>query len=113
MAKIDSKIPIIPLSSVADILNVKQRTLRMYEEKALLPRYEGIDKKLYSIDDIKIIEIVHYLATIKKINANGIKFILSIYNNIFTDIERENLSNEAEKFIKQESFEDSNFEYNL
>ena len=37
-------------------------------------------KKLYSISDVKMIAFVHYLASVKKINANGIKYILEQAN---------------------------------
>lgn len=113
MAKIDNSAPIIPLSSVAEILKIKPRTLRMYEDKALLPKYEGIEKKLYSIDDIKVIEIVHYLAGVKKINANGIKYILEFYYNTFTEDDRVKLSKEAEKALDKNKLENAEVEKTL
>jgi DNA-binding transcriptional MerR regulator len=106
MAKIDDKAPIIPLSSVADILNIKPRTLRMYEEKGLLPKYEELDKKLYSLNDIKVIEIVHYLVAVMRVNANGVRYILSIYYNIFSQEERDKLSLEAEEALRDKSFDE-------
>jgi hypothetical protein len=42
----------------------------------LLPHKEAIgNKKLYSINDVRLIAFTHYLASVKKINANGIKYI--------------------------------------
>lgn len=81
MALIDNEKDILPLSSIAELLTAKIRTLKMYEEKGLLPRKEGSVKKLYSIDDVKIISFVYYLANVKKINANGIKYILEMLEN--------------------------------
>lgn len=52
----------------------------MYEDKGLLP-YKTETKKLYSINDVKIISFVHYLASVKKINANGIKYIREMLDN--------------------------------
>lgn len=76
MALIDNNKPLIPLSSIAELLTVKQRTLKMYEDKGLFPQHEKSQtKKLYSINDVKKIAFVHYLASVKRINANGIKFI--------------------------------------
>lgn len=69
---------ILPLSSISELLNAKVRTLRMYEDKQMLPCKNGNEKKLYSINDIKQIAFVHYLASVKKINANGIKYILEM-----------------------------------
>lgn len=79
MALLNNQKNILPLSSISELLNTKTRTLKMYEEKLLLPlKKNKTIKKLYSIDDIKMIAFVHYLATIKKINSNGISYILEI-----------------------------------
>ena len=80
MALLDNTKDVIPLSSVAELLTSKVRTLKMYEEKGLLPSKKET-KKLYSIDDIQVISFVHYLASVKKINANGIKYIIEMLNN--------------------------------
>lgn len=80
MALIDDDKPLIPLSSIADLLNTKQRTLKMYEDKGLLPRHGGNVKKLYSINDVKRIAFVHYLASVERINANGIRFINEMFS---------------------------------
>lgn len=73
MALINNNKDVLPLSSIAELLTAKLRTLKMYEEKGLLPH-----KKLYSINDVKLITFTHYLASVKKINANGIKYILEM-----------------------------------
>jgi MerR family transcriptional regulator, heat shock protein HspR len=78
MALLNNDKDVIPLSSIAELLSAKIRTLKMYEDKKLLPSKNNTIKKLYSINDIKIIAFVHYLANIKKINANGIKYILEM-----------------------------------
>lgn len=80
MALLDNNKDVLPLSSIAELLTAKPRTLKMYEEKGLLPHKKEA-KKLYSINDVKIISFVHYLASVKKINANGIKYIIDILNN--------------------------------
>lgn len=80
MALLDNTKDVIPLSSIAELLTSKVRTLKMYEEKGLLP-FKKETKKLYSINDIKIISFVHYLASVKKINANGIKYIIEMLEN--------------------------------
>ena len=80
MALLDNTKDVLPLSSIAELLTAKVRTLKMYEEKGLFP-HKKETKKLYSIDDIKIISFVHYLASVKKINANGIKYISEMLEN--------------------------------
>ena len=77
MALLDNDKDILPLSSIAELLTAKIRTLKMYEEKGLLP-LKTESKKLYSIKDVQEISFVHYLASVKKINANGIKYILEM-----------------------------------
>ncbi len=81
MALLDNEKAILPLSSIAELLSAKQRTLKMYEDKGLFPKNDQQEKKLYSINDVKIIAFVHYLASVKKINANGIRYILDILDN--------------------------------
>jgi len=65
LALLDNEKDILPLSSIAELLTAKIRTLKMYEEKGLLPHKEE-SKKLYSIDDVKLIAFTHYLASVKK-----------------------------------------------
>ncbi len=80
MALLDNNKDVIPLSSISELLSAKVRTLKMYEEKGLLPLKKEV-KKLYSINDIQIISFVHYLASVKKINVNGIKYIIAMLDN--------------------------------
>lgn len=80
MALLDNNKDILPLSSIAELLTAKIRTLKMYEDKGLLPQKKDA-KKLYSINDVKVISFVHYLASVKKINAAGIKYITEMLEN--------------------------------
>ncbi len=81
MALLNNDKDVLPLSSIAELLTAKVRTLKMYEEKGLFPHKDGEGKKYYSINDVKMIAFVHYLASVRKINANGIKYILEILEN--------------------------------
>lgn len=78
MALLNNDKCILPINSIAELLSTKPRTLKMYEDKGLFPQKDTTTKKLYSINDVKIIAFVHYLASVKKINANGIKYILEM-----------------------------------
>ena len=80
MALLNNNKDVLPLSSIAELLTAKVRTLKMYEEKGLFPKKKEF-KKLYSINDVQIISFVHYLASVKKINANGIKYIIEMLEN--------------------------------
>ena len=82
MALLDNDKDILPLSSIAELLTAKIRTLKMYEEKGLFPPKKELgSKKLYSINDVQLIAFTHYLASVKKINANGIRYILEMLDN--------------------------------
>ncbi|GIT97375.1 MerR family transcriptional regulator [Sulfurovum sp. TSL1] len=100
MALVDNKKDILPLSSIAELLTTKIRTLKMYEEKGLLPPKEE-NKKLYSIDDVKLIAFTHYLASVKKINANGIKYILEMLHSNMDEQNRETFLTLVEKKMEQ------------
>lgn len=105
MALLDNKKDILPLSSIAELLSAKVRTLKMYEDKGLLPQKDGT-KKLYSIDDVKLIAFAHYLASVKKINANGIKYILDMIHNNMDETNKEDfLSIVEEKMEKLSGIE--------
>lgn len=98
MALINSSKPIIPLSSVAEILGAKLRTLRMYEDKNLLPKHpENGNKKLYSISDLRSIALVHYLASTRKVNANGIYFVLEMLEYYVDENQKEKIFKSVEK----------------
>lgn len=88
MALLDNKKCILPLSSIAELLSAKVRTLKIYEDKGLLP-IKTETKKLYSIDDVRLITFTHYLASVKKVNANGIKYILDMVNNNMDETNKE------------------------
>jgi MerR family transcriptional regulator/heat shock protein HspR len=102
MALLNNEKEILPLSSIAEILSAKIRTLKMYEDKGLLPaKKETSSKKLYSINDVKLIAFTHYLASVKKINANGIKYILEmLHNNMDENHKEEFLAKVEEKMEK-------------
>lgn len=97
LALLDNEKSILPLSSIAELLNAKVRTLKMYEEKGLFPKHDKQVKKLYSISDIRIIAFVYYLASVKKVNANGIKYILDMLENNMSKKNRDEFLNYVEK----------------
>lgn len=97
MSLIDNDKPVIPLSGVAEMIEAKSRTLRMYEDKGLLPKHEGVDKKLYSINDIQKIAFIHYMASVRKVNANGIRYVLELLNNHMSIDEKNEIMKSVEK----------------
>ncbi len=94
MALIDNNKNIVSLNSVADLLGAKTRNLKIYEDKGLLPN-KG-ENKLYTLNDVKKIAFVHYLAGINKVNANGIKFINKLMDEYMSKEEVDKLLSEIE-----------------
>ncbi len=77
--EIDPNKPVFPISVVADILQVHQRTLRIYnEEEILVPARSPKNRRLYSINDIEKGKFVQYLSRELGINIIGIKIILEL-----------------------------------
>lgn len=108
MSLLNNKKNILPLSSIAEVLSTKPRTLKIYEEKLLLPlEKDKTIKKLYSIEDINMVAFVHYLANIKKINSNGIKYVLEIIDENMDEKHKKSFLNIIEKKFESLSSKDS------
>jgi len=107
LALLDNDKDVLPLSSIAELLSAKVRTLKMYEEKGLLPSKEvESNKKLYSINDVKVVAFVHYLASVRKINANGIKYIMEMLQNNMDESHRNEFLNKVETTLESLSGKD-------
>jgi len=100
LALLDNKKDILPLSSIAELLSAKVRTLKIYEDKGLLPA-KTETKKLYSIDDVRLITFTHYLASVKKVNANGIKYILDMINSNMDETNKEDFLKKVEEKMEK------------
>lgn len=75
--KFDQDKSMIPISIVANILKVHQRTLRIYDEENLLrPKRSGKNRRLYSLNDVEKGKFIQYLSRDLGINIVGIKVIL-------------------------------------
>lgn len=69
--------PVFPISVVADILQVHQRTLRIYNEEGIIvPARSPKNRRLYSMNDIEKGKFIQYLSRELGINIIGIKIIL-------------------------------------
>lgn len=71
--------PMFPISVVADILKVHQRTLRIYDdENILVPSRSPKNRRLYSFNDIERGKFIQYLTRELGINLAGIKIIIHL-----------------------------------
>lgn len=99
--EIDPDKSVFPISVAAEILDVNPRTLRIYEERGLIkPSRNCGNRRLYSLKDISLLEYVHYLIQIKRVNAAGVREILSILNTL-PEENRDELTARVEKNIEK------------
>jgi len=71
--------PMFPISVIADLIQVHQRTLRIYnEEKILVPQRSPKNRRLYSFNDIERGKFIQYLSRELGINIIGIKIIFEL-----------------------------------
>jgi MerR family transcriptional regulator/heat shock protein HspR len=78
-AGLDPEKPMFPISVVADILKVHQRTLRIYDDEQLLvPSRSAKNRRLYSLNDIERGKFIQYLTRELGINLAGIKIIFHL-----------------------------------
>ena len=76
---LDPEKPMFPISVVADILKVHQRTLRIYDDENLLvPSRSPKNRRLYSFNDIERGKFIQYLTRELGINLAGIKIIFHL-----------------------------------
>jgi len=77
--QLDSSKPMFPISVVADLLQVHQRTLRIYDdEKILVPGRSPKNRRLYSMNDIERGKFIQYMTRELGINLAGIKIIFAL-----------------------------------
>jgi DNA-binding transcriptional MerR regulator len=98
--QIDPEKALFSIGAVADILGIKPRILRIYEEKGLIfPHRSDTNRRLYSLRDIDILAYIRYLTSIKKVNAAGVLEIQKILSKMI-DRTRNAFMEEIEKEIE-------------
>ena len=90
--------PIFPISVIANILQVHQRTLRIYDEENLLsPNRSPKHRRLYSLDDVERGKLIQYMTKECGLNLQGIKMVMAILNApVQYDLSLETLKDIAE-----------------
>lgn len=80
---IDPEKPMFPISVLADILQVHQRTLRIYDDaNILVPSRSPKNRRLYSLNDIERSKFVQYLTRELGVNLSGIKIIFHLLEQL-------------------------------
>lgn len=79
MKDLSSEKGMFPISVVADLLMVHQRTLRIYDDQDILvPSRSLKGRRLYSFNDIERGKFVQHLTRELGINLAGVKIILHL-----------------------------------
>ena len=59
---IDTTLAVLPISSIAQALNIHQRTLRIYDKEGILsPKRTDKNRRNYSIDDLEKAKLILFL----------------------------------------------------
>lgn len=98
--RIDPDKPLFTIGAVADILDIKPRMLRLFEERGLITpsRTEG-NRRLYTLKDIDMLSYIQYLTLVKRVNMAGVREIQKILAWM-NDSERNRFMEEIEKTIE-------------
>ena len=76
---INTSLAILPISSIAQALNVHQRTLRIYDKEGILsPQRTDKNRRNYSLDDLERAKLVLFLTRNLALNLSGVKIILKL-----------------------------------
>ncbi len=82
-SRVNSDKPIFTLSVAAEILALHPRTLRIYEEHALVvPHRTQTQRRRYSQNDIKKFQFIQFLTQRRRVNLEGVKIILSMLDEL-------------------------------
>jgi len=74
--------PLYIISVVSKIVGIPVWTLREIEKKGIVtPKRLGRKARLYTFEQVKKLEYIHYLMFEERVNLSGIKVILEIREN--------------------------------
>ncbi|EKE03475.1 MAG: MerR family transcriptional regulator [uncultured bacterium] len=97
---LDPEKAMFPISTIANILQVHQRTLRIYDKENLLTPSRSIkNRRLYSFNDVERGKFIKFLTGELGINLAGVKiiFYLLFQQNIDPIASRKHIKDIAEK----------------
>ena len=71
--------PIYPISVLSNLLNVHQRSLRIYDELGILsPKRNEKNRRMYSNNDLEKAKLILYLTRNLALNISGVRLILAM-----------------------------------
>jgi len=76
---INPTVPIFTIGAMSLMLEVHQRTLRIYDDEGLLvPTRTDRNRRLYSLDDVEKGKFIQYLTRNLGINLSGVRIIMGL-----------------------------------
>lgn len=77
--RIDPETPVYIISVVSEIVRIPIWTLRKLDEMDVVkPQRIGKKTRCYSLKQVEVLNYIHYLMEVKRVNISGIKLILEI-----------------------------------
>ena len=71
--------PIYPISVLSNLLNVHQRSLRIYDELGILsPKRNDKNRRMYSNNDLEKAKLILYLTRNLALNMMGVRLVLAM-----------------------------------
>ena len=106
--------PILTIGTISELLQVHQRTLRIYDFEGILsPSRTTKNRRMYSNNDLEKAKLILYLTRNLALNLSGVKTVLSLfeelnvepknYMELIKKISIKNNVNEQENIIKAEN----------
>jgi MerR family transcriptional regulator/heat shock protein HspR len=88
MVHIDKHKPVYSIGIVSEMLGIKPRIIRYYEEMGLVsPRRTEGGRRLYSQADLEVLEYIRFLIEEEGVNVAGCRIILQ-YRRKFFELEK-------------------------
>ncbi|MBO8137581.1 MAG: MerR family transcriptional regulator [Desulfotomaculum sp.] len=79
MALVNDDLPLYNIGVVAELLKVHPETLRIWEKHNLIFPARRNKQRLYSNNDVKRLQFIHYLINEKGLNIAGVQQMISLY----------------------------------
>ena len=84
---------LFPIGVAAEVIGVEPRVLRFYEKKGVLqPSRSDGNRRLYSLEDLELLEYVHYMTHVRKVNLAGVKAILELLDKLPPEVRKHEIS---------------------
>lgn len=103
----------VSIASVADILNLHQRTLRIWDKEGILtPKRTSKNRRYYSLEDIEKGKLILFLTKNLALNLMGVKIVLGLLNDKELDLKEklEYLNNLTQKLEIDSKIQERNIE---